>query len=347
MPQLKIAVAGAGLIGRRHSELIAAHPRCTLAAIIDPTDTARAFADEQHVPHFSNLDDALRQGGLDGIILATPNALHVEQALQCLAHRVPALIEKPVAQTIAEGEQLLAAIENSDVPMLVGHHRAYSPILETARAIISEGRLGRIVAVMGSALFFKPDHYFEEGPWRREQGGGPILINLIHEIGNLRALCGEIVAVEAMASNAARGFKVEDTAAMIFRFENGALGTFILSDTAASARSWEQTSQENKSYASSDDEDCYLISGNRGSLAIPTMRLKTYARDEDRSWWKPFEESTLPLTRTDPLENQLTHFCDVIERKAHPRVSVFDGLQNLRVVEAIKRAIETRKLVNA
>lgn len=339
MKTLSIAVAGAGLIGRRHIELIETNPRCALGPIVDPSESARARAAEKSVPWFPDLADALAQGGFDGIVLATPNALHVAQALQCVAHRVPALIEKPVAHNVAEGERLLKAVNDSGVKMLVGHHRAHSPILDKARAIIREGRLGKIVAMMGSALFYKPDHYFDEGPWRREKGGGPILINLIHEIGNLRSLCGEIVAVEAMASHATRGFAVEDTAAMIFRFANGALGTFMLSDTAASARSWEQTAQENKSYASYDDEDCYVISGDRGSLAVPTMRLKTYARDEDRSWWKPFETGTETVDRTDPLARQLDHFCDMIEGRTDPLVSVHDGLQNLKVVEAIMQAI--------
>lgn len=339
MPPIRIAVAGAGLIGRRHIELIEANPRFALAAIIDPTDAASRLAAGKRIAYFDTLADALAAGGIDGVILATPNALHVEQALQCNAHRIPALIEKPVAPTLAEGQRLLEQVAASGVPMLVGHHRAHSPILAAARAIIQSGRLGQIVAVMGSALFYKPDHYFDEGPWRREKGGGPILINLIHEIGNLRSLCGEIVAVEAMASHAMRGFAVEDTAAMIFRFENGALGTFMLSDTAASARSWEQTSQENKAYASYDDEDCYIVSGTRGSLAIPTMRLKTYRRNEDRSWWKPFDVATETVNRADPLERQLDHFGDMIEGKAAPLVSVHDGLQNLKVVEAIEKAI--------
>jgi predicted dehydrogenase len=195
-------------------------------------------------------------------------------------------------------------------------------------------------------MFYKPDGYFDEAPWRRQPGGGPILINMIHEIGNLRALCGEIVAVQAFASNATRGFPVEDTVAINLRFANGALGTFMLSDTAASARSWEQTSQENKSYATYPDEDCYVIVGTDGSLAVPTMRLKSYARKEDRSWWKPFRTDVAAIDRADPLERQLAHFCAVIRGEAEPRVTARDGLANLRVTEAIAEAARTGKIIS-
>jgi predicted dehydrogenase len=198
---------------------------------------------------------------------------------------------------------------------------------------------------MGSAVFFKPDQYFEDGPWRREPGGGPILINMIHEVHNLRMLCGEIVAVQAVASNAVRGFAVEDTVAINLRFASGALGTFMLSDTAACPRSWEQTSQENKAYASYADEDCYVITGTFGSLSVPTMHLKTYARAEDRSWWKPFESDVAGVVREDPLTLQMEHFGAVIRGEARPLVTVRDGLANLRVTEAIARAARTGRLV--
>ena len=148
-----------------------------------------------------------------------------------------------------------------------------------------------------------------------------------------------------MASNAARGFPVEDSVAINLRFASGALGTFLLSDSAASPRSWEQTSQENKSYSTYPDEDCYVLAGTNGSLSIPTMRLKTYARNEDRSWWKPFNESTLDLRRDDPLALQLVHFCDVIQGRAQPLVTVHDGLQNLRITEAIAQAAESGEIV--
>ncbi|MEG9459515.1 MAG UNVERIFIED_CONTAM: Gfo/Idh/MocA family oxidoreductase [Methylobacterium ajmalii] len=193
---------------------------------------------------------------------------------------------------------------------------------------------------MGSAVFCKPDAYFAgANAWRREPGGGPLLINMIHEIGNLRALVGEIAAVQATASNAVRGFAVEDTVATTLRFANGALGTFLLSDTAAAARSWEQTSRENADYPTYPDEDAYTILGTEGSLAVPTMRVKRYAGA--RSWFEPFACETLAVERTDPLAEQIAHFAAVIRGEAAPLVSARDGLQNLRVVDAITRAART------
>lgn len=340
MSSLRIAIAGAGLIGQRHLELIQASPSCELVALVDPATAAWDVAQRASVPLFPSLEALFESGRPDGIILATPNQLHVEQALTCLQAGVPALIEKPVAHTLEEGERLLLAAQASKVPLLVGHHRAHSPILERAREIIREGRLGDLVAVMGSALFYKPADYFDAAPWRRKAGGGPVLINLIHEIGNLRSLCGEIVAVQALASSATRGFPVEDTVSISLRFANGALGCFLLSDTTASARSWEQTSRENRDYPSYGDEDCYHIAGTGGSLAVPTMRLKYYDQPEDRSWWKPFTCEVAALHREDPLARQLEHFCQVIRGEAEPLVSVRDGLQNLRVVDAIGRAAQ-------
>jgi predicted dehydrogenase len=237
-------------------------------------------------------------------------------------------------------------VEATGAKVLIGHHRAHSAIMAKAKQVVDSGKLGALVAVMGSALFFKPDSYFEDGPWRREVGGGPILINMIHEVHNLRMLCGDIVAVQAFQSNATRGFAVEDTVAINLRFANGVLGSFMLSDTAASARSWEQTSQENKAYTSYADEDCYVISGTHGSLSVPTMRLKTFARDEDRSWWKPFEVSAIDLVRDDPLSRQVEHFCDVVQGLASPLVTARDGLNNLRVTEAIAQAARTGGLVD-
>ena len=265
---------------------------------------------------------------------------HVHElcSLQCLEAGLAVLLEKPIAPTVAEGVALVQRADALGGRLLIGHHRAHSPIMAKARAVIESGQLGRLVTVMGSATFLKPDHYFDDGPWRREPGGGPILINMIHEVHNLRILCGEIVAVQAIASHAVRGFAVEDTVAITLQFASGMLGSFMLSDTAASARNWEHTSRENKAYPTCEDEDCYVLSGTNGSLSVPTMRLKTYPGPEARSWWKPFEAGVVGLVRQDPLQRQMEHFGAVVRGEARPLVSAHDGLQNLRVTEAIVAA---------
>ena len=345
MSRTRIAVAGAGYIGLAHVAVAQASPTCTLAAIVDPASGAAQAAAEAGVPLYRSLDELIEKDRPDGVILATPNALHVPQALQCIDAGLPCLLEKPIAPTVAEGERLLKAVDAKRARVLIGHHRAHSPIMAKARQVIESGALGRLVAVMGSATFLKPDQYFEDAPWRREVGAGPILLNMIHEVHNLRMLCGGIVAVQAFASHAVRGFPVEDTVAINLRFASGVLGTFMLSDTAACPRSWEQTSQENKAYATYEDEDCYVIAGTNGSLSVPTMRLKTYPRPEDRSWWKPFEVSVVDMVRDDPLKHQLEHFGAVIRGAAEPLVSARDGLANLRVTEAIVAAAQSGSTV--
>lgn len=346
MSKTRIAIAGAGYIGLAHLEVTQASKTCTLSAIVDPSPAAVGIAAKTGVPLYTSIDELLARDRPDGLILATPNQLHVPQALQCIAAQLPILLEKPIATTVAEAEQLIKVVNDTGAKVLIGHHRAHSPIMAKAKEVVQSGKLGKLVAVMGSATFLKPDHYYNDNPWRKEIGAGPILLNMIHEVHNLRMLCGDIVAVQAFSSNATRGFVIEDTVAINLRFASGVLGTFMLSDTAACPRSWEQTSQENKAYASYADEDCYVITGTNGALSVPTMRLKTYPRVEDRSWWKEFEVGVVGMVRDDPLKHQIEHFGAVVRGEAQPLVSARDGLQNLRVTEAIVQAAKTGQAVN-
>ncbi len=351
MTQLRLAVAGAGMIGQRHIEMIRANPKCVLSAIVDPAPGAVSYAKGLDVPLFDSLAALFASSKPDGIIIATPNALHVEQGLACIAAGVAALIEKPVAHTLEAGLELLAAAEASQVAMMVGHHRQHGSIMAKAVEVVHSGVLGKIVAIVGTTLFYKAESegYFDPPfTWRREPGGGPVMINMIHEVGNMRALAGDIVEVHAFASNATRQFAVDDTVAITMRFASGAVGTFAVSDTAASDRNWEHTSGEDNAQfgqGHTSTGDCYYVSGTWGSLAVPTMRLTRYLKDEDRSWHKPLDKTTIPLAVIDPLAAQIENFCAVIGGTAAPRVTIRDGVQNLRVVDAILRSAKSGQTV--
>ena len=337
MSQARIAVAGAGLIGRRHIEHIIAEECAALACIVDPDPAARAIAEQHGVPWFPSLGTMIDAGRPDGVILATPNQLHVEGGLACIAARLPVLVEKPIADSVAAGATLVEAAEAAGVPLLVGHHRRHNPLIMAAKSAIDTGRLGRIVTVHATCWFFKPDDYFAPA-WRRQQGAGPILVNLIHDVDLLRHLCGEVSTVHALESNAIRGHAVEESAAIILRFESGALATITVSDTTVAPWSWEFTSGENPAYTHTP-EHSYMIGGTEAALSIPTLDL--WRHDTRPDWWQPLHRERLAFVPQDPLALQIRNFCAVIAGTAPPLVSGREGLATLRVIEAIKRAART------
>lgn len=323
---MRIAVVGAGQFGRRHIEIIRNEPQCELVAVADPAYRGeKGFADYRRM-----LDQAKPQG----VIVATPNALHVPVGLACIERGVPVLVEKPIAETVAAANGLVAAAEGARVPLLVGHHRRYNPILEKAREIVQGGAIGRLTAVAALWLLQKPADYFDVA-WRREAGGGPLLINAIHDIDDLRFVCGEIEEVRAFTSNATRGFGVEDTAAVAMRFANGALGTLTISDAVPAPWSWELASGENPVYPR-QDESCYLLTGTDGSLAVPS--LVRYFYQGKKGWYEPLARERLEVQKEEPQARQLRHFCRVIRGEDKPCIDGADATRTLAIVEAIQMA---------
>jgi predicted dehydrogenase len=348
---LRFLVSGPGLIGKKHCALIRDRDGCDLAVVVAPDSsenraTAAGFGAAFHTSLKDALGNASDPGArIDAAVISSPNAFHFEQALACIERNIPVLVEKPISDTLASARELARRATDAKVPVLVGHHRTHSTLLSVADDFLRSERFGRLVSVMGSAQFYKPAHYFIDGEWRTRIGGGPILINLIHEIGLMRHFCGEISSVVALASNSVRDFEVEDSVSISLRFANGALGTFMLSDTAASSKSWEMTAGENPSYPHFPDEDCYHFAGTQGSLDFPSMHVRSYAKDSDRSWWVPFVSERLSVKREDPLAAQLDHFVAVIRGQEKPLVTAHDGYRNMLVIEAIARSIREKRIV--
>ena len=187
----------------------------------------------------------------------------------------------------------------------------------------------------------KPEAYFNAA-WRREPGGGPMLINGIHDIDCLRALCGEIESLMAFTANRTRGFAVEDTAAVTMRFDNGAIGNLTLSDAVQAPWAWEITSGEEAEYPH-QREDCYLLAGTEGSLAVPTLSHWRNERGGGRA--DPFIRKQLFYVRADPWIEELLHFAAVVRGEAESLITAEDGTRTLAAVLAVARSAETGRPV--
>jgi predicted dehydrogenase len=331
VPQVRIALMGAGWIGREHAGLIAAHPEAALAAVADVSAGAEELAAEHGAAFSADYECVLDEAAPDGAIVALPNELHLAAGLACIERGIPVLVEKPVAHTVAAAVELADAAEASGVPVLVGHQRRHSPDMGEARRAIRDGELGEIVAVNGMCLVSKHDSYFE-AQWRRRPGGGPLLINAVHDIDCFRFLCGEIETVQAIASSDARRLDVEDTVAVSLRFESGALGTFLLSDAVPSPYFWDTASGQ-ALYFPGQPEDSYVIGGRRGSLAIPSLDLWAHAPGGD--WRDPITRRRLAVESSRCYANQLEHFVAVIRGEQEPFVTARDATMTLAVTLAI------------
>jgi len=324
--------------------LVTARDDCRLVAVADPHPNGSGAAAAFAVPLYDSVDAALDATAPDGVIVAVPNALHVPVAAACIARGVPILLEKPISDSVESGYALADQAEARRVPILVGHHRRHNPIIGRARAIVASGRLGEVVAISASWLARKPDDYFAVR-WRGEPGGGPLLINLIHDIDSLRFIAGEIVAVQAVASSRRRGLPVEDTAAVLLEFANGAIGTIILSDATPSPWSWELTSGEATSYTYPRvATDTYRVAGSLAALGLPSLR--TWRHDGAESWQSPLIEERLDVPGADPLAIQMGHFRDVIRGRAAPIITARDAARTLEVTLAIGVAARTRSVVD-
>lgn len=339
----RIGVIGAGAMGLAHLDLLTRNPEFEVVGIADPQAAALAPLAARGLATYPGHLQMLDAARPHAVVIATPNSMHVPAAIDCVQRNVGVLIEKPVADSVERALDLLRVLETSDAPVLIGHHRRHNPMLQAAARHIAAGGIGQVVAVVGMWLRRKPDEYFNDR-WKLDpaRGGGVLLINTIHDIDCLRMLCGEIDTVQALTSSTTRALGVEDTAAITLRFGSGALGNLTVSDATTAPWCWEMTSQEDPRFATIP-ENCYLVCGTQGSLAVPTLETWTNQANGGRD--APMIRRRLYHVRADALAEQLKHFAAVMRGECKPLVTAADATRTLAATLAIRQSAEQGRTI--
>lgn len=306
---VRIGLIGIGLIGKKHAETLMKIKEGTLVAISDIDANFQKTSEELGAKFYLHYEEMIDKEKLHGVLIAVPNELHVPVGTTCAKKGLHLFIEKPIATDLSGADQLIAAAKQNNVRILVGHHRRFNPLIEVTRKIVREGQVGELVGVMIQMATLKSSDYFQV-TWRKSKGGGPILNNLIHDIDNLRYICGEIRRVYAEVSNKVRKFPVEDSASVALRFENDALGNILVSDCVPSVYAYESTTKENPFYFHVK-ENCYYFFGTEASLVFPQLKKRYYPRPDKAGWQYPIIEENIKVVRSDPYLKQLRHFCKV------------------------------------
>lgn len=326
----RLLVAGLGLIGARHAQMILDSDICELAGVIDPDMSLNRFG----VPCFSNLHEV--DVAADGIVLATPTPLHAEHAEIAAERGWHMLIEKPVADCPEGITRISTAAQAAGVRTLVGHHRRHHKSLHRLKEIVST-KIGQ--PVLASCLWSvrKPDSYFD-GNWRDGAAGSPVMINMVHDIDVLRFVLGEVERVEAIGAAPLRQSGRVESGVISLGFVSGALGTIAFADCAPSPWGFEMGTGENPNIAQTQ-EDFLFITGTQGAVSYPSLTVWGGSVD----WAHAVTADVQEVEPTIPLQAQLAQFVDVING-AEPVISAADAGETLRVALAVQAAIDAKGL---
>jgi len=238
--RVRFALIGCGEIGLHTAESARrAADTCELTVVQDIVpELARDCAEHYGVPWCADYGAVLARKDVDAVVISTPHYLHAPLTVQAARAGKHVLCEKPIACTLAQADEMIAACRESGVRLSVLHTTRFGPGLAEIREQLHQGIIGRIVALHISRFIGKPESYWNGGysgraksDWRKSKekaGGGVAIMNLIHDTDRLHWLAGLTPErVYAEMDTHCTATEVEDDIAIVVRYTNGAIGSIV------------------------------------------------------------------------------------------------------------------------
>jgi myo-inositol 2-dehydrogenase/D-chiro-inositol 1-dehydrogenase len=235
---MRIGLVGLGRIGAFHAATLVEIPGIDSLVVTDLVPERTKLVAERHaIAEGVDSLDALLGSGVDGVIIAGGTSAHTDLILACVEAGLPALCEKPVASSGAEGAELVRRLAGSTVPVQVGFQRRYDAAMAAAKAAVDAGELGRLTTIRSTTMDPEPpsqEYIAGSGGMFRDCG--------VHDFDIIRWIAGqEAVEVYATGTNGGADFFAEygdvDTSAAIVTFAGGALG--VVSNTRYNGRGYD------------------------------------------------------------------------------------------------------------
>ena len=335
MPSVGLGLVGCGNFS---GSLAAAVLNCRRARLVTCYDTdpekQRRFSETFACAHEPSYEDLLQRTDVDGVLLVSPNAEHAAQAVLAARYGKHVFVEKPIANTIAEGEKMIAACDAAGVTLMVGHLRRRSGGIRKAREMIDQGAIGEPVMVEAnvssdSGFNLTPDKF----RWCGDDSGcpgGALMTSGIHHVDTFNYLLGPIKSVSAYFKKLFISADVEDVNLTVFEFESGVLGYL------------------GATYASPYDNWLY-IHGTRAGLMwlvprpIPDTVKFPHNKDQYTRLMlleKNKPPKDIPFSGGDPVLEEIDEFARCIQSGERPET---DGQVALGILAFIRAAAQAAR----
>ncbi len=234
MQTVRTALVGCGKVAQLHAAALRDLPEADFVAVCD-CDRARAvtFAERYGVQAHTDVGSMFRSSGAQAVVVCTPHPLHAEAVIAAAEAGVHALVEKPLAASLADCDAMLAASRKAGTRLgVVSQRRLYEPV-RRMKSAIDAGKIGKPALGTFTMLSWRDRAYYESGPWRGKwatEGGGALVNQSPHQLDLLQWFMGEIDEVSGYWANLNHPFiEVEDTGLAMVRFKSGALGSVVAS----------------------------------------------------------------------------------------------------------------------
>lgn len=225
--RVRAALVGAGRMAQTHAKVLAAVPTIELCAVCDPVPEHAARLSQSLGVPVTTFEAALADPDLDAVLVVTPTPTHGALIQQSAAAGKHIFVEKPIAWTLAEADEVVREVERAGVQCQVGFQRRFDPAYAEAKRAIVAGELGRLATFRGVSRDPAPP------PLEFLKTSGGLMVDLgVHDLDTMRFLIGEVAeihvvgGVQQLPELAEHG--LFDSAVATARFENGALGTLEL-----------------------------------------------------------------------------------------------------------------------
>jgi predicted dehydrogenase len=321
--KVRIALVGAGGIAGAHIRGLQAHPdKLECVAMCDVSEAnlkSRLQRLGANPPVFHDWRTMLEQmgGQIDAVDICLPHHLHAPAILDAAAAGKHILCEKPMCLTLAEADEIAAAVKKSGVTYMSAHNQLFLPVVREIKRRLDAGELGAVLWLRSQDCFVGNVESFR-GKWRaqaRTQGGGELIDTGYHPTYRLLHLAGApVTGVRASMGRFRQPIEGEDTASVQVRFANGAIGEILTSWAFPQPHGTHQLH----------------VIGERGQLFGSNNEL--YYRPAGYS-----EPARMTLPSVDDFAEELAHFAECLRSGARPIHSVEEGRQ---VLEVILRATE-------
>ncbi|WP_337175561.1 Gfo/Idh/MocA family oxidoreductase [Paludisphaera sp.] len=295
----------------------------TITAIVTgDTDKAEAMREtygDLAVYHYDDLDKLIADDVVDALYVATPNHLHTPYVVPALKAGIHVLLEKPMATTEGECKEMMAAAEESGAKLMIAYRLHFEPATVAAIEQVRDGTIGapRLFTSTFSQALDPENHRAKHG-----FDAGPVYDLGVYPINACRQYFGaEPIEVHAVASRYAEwGFDLDDTVSVTLRFPDDALASFVVS------------------YAM-DEYEQYELVGTKGSIAFRPAFGYGVGLEYDVKAGGETQHRTHP--ETDQFGTEADYFSRCIIEDKDPEPDGEEGWCDVRIVEAIRRALET------